>query len=258
MRTVILPFATRTPPEVGIYRIARRSGGAFDPPPWDHALPDGTFGNRFDDPSIDAASRFRVVYCATSPQAAFGETLARFRPSLVLLANLRDIADDTDDDLDELISASSIIPADWRLKRQITSATIADPGRITFVDVDAAASQQILREHLAIQAMANRLHDVDEASVIGPMRAFTQSCSRFIYEQSNTEGTGLYAGIRYRSRLNSEWECWACFADRVVFDVGFPRTIDPDDVALLDVTHLFPLSIEVLNGHVIETHIRRT
>ena len=257
MCPVVLTFAALQPPDTGVFRIARRSGGAVDPLAWEYALPDGTFGNRFDDPAAEGASRFRVVYCAASPQAAFGETLARFRPSLDLLANLRDIADDTDEDFDELIFTSSVIPADWRLKRQIASAAIAHTGHSTFVDIDATASQQLLREHLVARAMEYGLHDVDEASITGQMRAFTQSCPRFIYEQTDQAGTGLYAGIRYRSRLNPEWECWACFSDRVLFDVSFPRTIDLDDEALLDVARLFHLSIETFNGHVLEVRTMR-
>lgn len=222
---MILPFATTRPPETGIYRIARRSGGTFDPPAWEHALTDGTFGNRFDDPSGEADSRFRIVYCATSPQAAFGEILARFRPSLALLANLCGIKDDTDEDLDELISASGVIPADWRLKRQIASATIVESRPTAFVDIDATASQVLLRKYLAARAMELGLQDVDGSAVTGLLRSFTQSCSRFIYEQTDHAGIGLYAGIRYRSRLNPQWECWACFSDRVEFDVGFPEPL---------------------------------
>ncbi|MGI8406586.1 MAG: RES domain-containing protein [Thermomicrobiales bacterium] len=250
-----LPLVTTISPEEGVVRIARRSGGAFEPPSWEYVLADGTFGNRFDDPT-NSTSRFRVIYCTTTSEAAFGETLARFRPSLDLLASLRAIVDESDDDLDDLIAASSIIPADWRMKRQIASATIADRSHAKFVDIDATASQQVLRTYLASIAVTNHLHDIDKGAIAGQARQFTQSCSRFIYEQHDAENNYLYAGIRYGSRLNPNWECWACFADRVTFDVGFPRTIDADDGALIDVADLFHLSIEVLDGHMIRTRIR--
>jgi hypothetical protein len=78
------PLSVVTPPEL-VYRVGR-GFDAFAPPDWAYALPDGTFGNRFDDPSaerdVPEGERYRVVYCATERAGAFGETIARFRPSV--------------------------------------------------------------------------------------------------------------------------------------------------------------------------------
>jgi hypothetical protein len=87
---------TVSPPSA-VFRVGRALD-PFEPPEWGLADPeDGTFGNPFDDPGalrgIPQEERFRTVYCATRSVAAFGETIARFRPSLKLLAQLERIDD---------------------------------------------------------------------------------------------------------------------------------------------------------------------
>lgn len=90
------PLPTMGPPEA-VYRVGRGLD-TFAPPDWAYALPDGTFGNRFDDPSakrgVPEEERYRMVYCATERAGAFGETIARFRPSVRLLAGLEEVEDD--------------------------------------------------------------------------------------------------------------------------------------------------------------------
>ena len=122
-------LVTVAPPSGGIYRLARGPAEPFSPPDWDRAHDDGTFGNRFDDPSaMDGRSpeeRFRTVYCATQRAAAFGETVARFRPSIVLLAHLAEVEDD--ESVEQALAGAvdpedpyrGLIPADWRLLRRI-------------------------------------------------------------------------------------------------------------------------------------------
>lgn len=61
-------------------------------------------------------------------------------------------------------------------------------------------------------------------------REFTRVVARHFYEQLNEEGTPKFAGIRYISRHDSNWECWAVFADRMVHAPGvpgFPRRFTP-------------------------------
>ena len=57
-----------------------------------------------------------------------------------------------------------------------------------------------------------------------------------------------FAGIRYLSRLNAEWECWAVFDDRmrhVAGCPGLPTSIPRDDADLIEVARQFNLTIEV-------------
>lgn len=93
--------------------------------------------------------------------------------------------------------------------------------------------------------------DVDLSLVMGPGRELTQRISRHIYEQRDVLGAPRFAGIRYVSRLDSTWECWAVFADRMLHIPGMPdrpETIPPDDPDLLEIASLFRLTIETIDG----------
>src|SRR5690554_1703202 len=136
------------PPRGPVYRVARRGHRPFASPPWGYALEDGTFGNRFDDPSgkqgIPPQQRFRSIYCATQKAGAFGETLARYRSSISLIAKLRDLAeaegvdpdevyDELNDVLDPQAPERGMLPVSWRLDRHVGVATL-DPS-LRFVDI---------------------------------------------------------------------------------------------------------------------------
>jgi hypothetical protein len=250
------------PPSSGIFRLARGPAEPFAPPEWDRAHDDGTFGNRFDDPSAalgrPPGERFRAIYCATQRAAAFGETVARFRPSIVLLAQLAAVEDD--ESLEEALAGAvdpqdpyrGLIPADWRLVRRI-GQTVLDPS-LRFVDIAAAGSVQHLRQALATRAAELRLTDVDLSSLTSPQRLFTQDCARYIYDQIDEDGQPHFAGIRYPSRLSDAWECWAVFDDRLRHAPGspaLPESIFADDRDLEHVASMFGLTIEVFPGHYI-------
>jgi hypothetical protein len=203
---------------------------------------DGTFGNRFDDPGalrgIPQEERFRTVYCATRSVAAFGETISRFRPSLKLLAQLESIDDAEPWDSKTL----GVIPSEWRLSRHLGISHI-DYSAL-FVDLDAAESAQFLRESLASVAVELGYSDVDLGVLRGQNRRLTQEAARCIYELPETPERPALAGIRYVSRLNSDWECWAVFHDRFYHSEEPTRSILPDDPGLLEAAELFGLRIE--------------
>lgn len=247
------------PPANGLYRLARGPADPFSPPEWDRAHEDGTFGNRFDDPTKDEGrsdeERFRVIYCATQRTAMFGETLARFRPSLSLMSALDEIEDD--EPLEVSLSGAldpddrmrGLIDADWRLRRRI-GHTILNP-MLRFVDITDGETIHHLRTACAPLATRLNLGDIDLSVLTSQERRFTQGCARYIYDQSDGSGTPLFAGIHYPSRLDPEWECWAVFGDRVRHMPGypgFPATPAPDDPDLVSVARLFGLTIEVISG----------
>jgi hypothetical protein len=195
------------------------------------------------------------VYCATERIGAFGETLARFRASLPLLASLAAIPDV--EPLEESLAGAVdpndvtriLVGADWRFQRMV-SHTVLDSS-LPFVDLTAAETIQYLRRPLARIAYNLGLPDIDEAAVMGPTRAFTQHVARYLYEQEDETGRPLYAGIRYRLRLNLEWECWALWADRMRHVPGMPgpsETIYHDDQDLTEIARLWSLTVEVLPG----------
>ena len=110
-------------------------------------------------------------------------------------------------------------------------------------------------QHLrtALGSLVAHLHlaDVDLSSVTGYQRRFTQGCARYIYEQLDEFRRPRYAGIRNVSRLNSQWECWAVFDDRLRHVRGWPSlpvTILADDRGLLSAAALFNLTIELFAG----------
>jgi RES domain len=235
-------LSVAAPPRV-VYRVARGLD-PFEPPDWSYAGDDRTFGNRFDDPGagrgIPEAERFHMIYCATLRAAAFGETIARFRPDLELLTKLEDIEDDEPLGPD---LRGGVIPEEWRLSRSLGATQLDEALR--FVDVDATQTLQVLRRELASVAAAVGLSDIDLGAVAGPNRLLTQEIARYVYEQHDPTGQPLYAGVRYLSHLNPEWELWAIFADRIKHS---PRevteSIRVEDPDLLEAASLLSLKIE--------------
>jgi hypothetical protein len=183
-------IVTISPPLAEISRVARRGGDPFAPPPWEMAGEDGTFGNRFDDPSAERgyspSARFRTIYCATTAIGAFGETLARFRPSIPLLAKLREIKDEDRFETQPLGMLHprdpriGMIPADWRLRR-LLAPTVLD-ANLRFIDLAAVPTHQYLRQAMATDLVELALKDLDFSTVSGPPRVLTQRCARHIYE----------------------------------------------------------------------------
>lgn len=176
-------------PDGPLYRLGRDP----DPwvwPDWSYAAPDGTFGNRYDDPH----GSYRVLYASSQRLGAFLETLARFRPDLEVLAELERIEGD-----DEPLAG---VPRTWLEGRLIGEATVE--GR--FVELGDSASLATLRAALAASAIHHGLDEIDAATIrLRTPRAFTQQVSRYVYEQ------GSFAGIRYRSRLGDDVLNWAVF-----------------------------------------------
>ena len=103
-----------------VYRIARKLD-TWRWPDWAYAGPDGTFGNRWDDPH----GTYRVLYACSERVGAFIETLARFRPAPHVIAGLAAIvgADDT--------RPAGLLPAGWRTERIIGQAGLGG----LFVDI---------------------------------------------------------------------------------------------------------------------------
>jgi hypothetical protein len=176
-------------PEGPLYRLGRQP----DPwawPDWSYAAPDGTFGNRYDDPE----GSYRVLYACSQRVGAFLETLARFRPDLEVFAEL--------DRIEGGDEPSPIVPRTWLDGRLIGEATVEGH----FVDVGDTTSLATLRTALAAAAIHHGLDEIDAATIrLRAPRAFTQQVSRHVYEQ------GSFAGIRYRSRLGHDVLNWAIF-----------------------------------------------
>jgi hypothetical protein len=251
-------FQTVETPASGIYRLARRTVGPFDPADWSKATGRGGFSSRFDDPrtDLDENLRFRVIYCATDRRGALGETLAGFRPPMRLTSKLETIIDD--EPMEDSYSHATdpddhsrgLVEAEWRLQRAL-GHTVLEP-ELQFVDMGSARTLQQLRASVGVWTPDPDAQDVDQSLVMGPSRRITQRIARYIYEQQNEFGIPRFAGIRYISRLDQNWECWAIFADRIRHVPGMPgvpETIFPDDPDLLEVASIFRLTIETIEGY---------
>jgi len=216
-------------PHEGLWRVARG----------DNPLTLQSFGrglsysgaNRFDLQGIDAG----VLYFGSNLEACFGETLARFRPSVEMLSLV-------EDEWSELgFMDIGAVAADWRLRRSAVHVHI--PSDAVFLDVESVVTHQFLRRELALGLSALGLNDLDVARVRGPDRRVTHLIANWAY-QANNDGEPIYAGIRYESRIRTGWECWALFDDEdlhleVIETV--PITIDMPE--LRQVATLFGLTV---------------
>lgn len=240
-----LSLAIVRAPESPVFRVAKLGRNPFDPPP-----PNLAGDNRFNDPE----ARFSVVYCASERAGAFGETIADFRRSIALLEMLAAVEDDepVDEALFGLLVPGhperGVVPADWRFKRQI-GCTVLSP-HLRFVDILAPESMTHLRLHLGSLARRSGFGDVDSSTILSATpRSWTQAAARYVYEVQDDVGEPAFAGIRYRSRLNLSWTCWAIFRDRMIDEPGTPQTsIDPKDPDLLEAARSLGLCIEALRS----------
>ena len=207
-----------------VFRLAR-APNPWAWPDWSHAGPDGTFGNRWDDP----LGSYRVLYASATRLGALIETLSRFRPDLDVVAGLREIEGD-----DEPVAAGTV-PREWFEGRLIGVAEIVG----TYADLGAAGSLLLLRSRLAARGIHYGLSDIDAAAIrlIAP-RGFTQEVSRFVYE-CRTEGVEPLAGISYQSRLDDGTSNWAVFE---------PTSDSPEPLHALAIEPLRPDDPDVLHS----------
>ncbi len=216
------------------------------PPDWRFASPDGTFDGRFDDPrgrhGVPSRDRYRVLYVSSQPAGAFGETVARFRPSVRILSQAGGANP-------FWRAGRGVIPRDWRVARRI-GATVFFVTR-PLVDLAHPETMQALRPTLAPMAARLGLADIDLSAVTGPQRELTQEAALHVYQQMDSAGAPLFGGLRYVSRFNPQWECWAVFVDRSRQRPLKVDAIAADDPHLYDAARLLNLAIEDDRGGVI-------
>jgi len=240
------PLLSVPPAVEPVYRLTKLGSDPFGPAPWEFVG-----SNRFDDPD----GQFRTIYCASARIGAFGETLAKFRRSLRLIALMQEV-DDADESLEDALEGlldphdqrRGVIPAEWRFQRQI-GVTLLHP-TLVFADISVPQSIEHLRTALAPVAIRFGIPEIDLSTVLSADRPLTQHCARYIYDMRDESGTPRFAGLRYRSRLNWEWICWAVLDDRIQHEPQFHETtIDPGDPDFQEAARILGLSIETVRGH---------
>ncbi len=211
-----------------VHRIAR-GPDVWCWPDWAYAGPDGTFGNRWDDPD----GLYRVLYACSERVGAFVETLARFRPSPSVIAALGAI-----DGIDDAVPPGAIHRS-WLAERAIGRAVLHG----SFVDVGHAASLAVLNRRLAARVVHHGIRELDAAAIrLSVPRRFTQEVSRFVYEQTRPDGRPAFAGIFYRSRLGDNFGNWVVFergdVDLVRLGQDALDAHDPDFLEALGILEL--------------------
>jgi RES domain len=222
-------LALKLPPREGLWRVARGNPFALrDPSPRLRGAADPGLGNRFD----SALGNFRVWYFATELEGCYAETLAPLRPDPAVLAALgRE---------EEGFMPLREIAADWRQRRIAVRATF--PENRPFLDVEASGTRAILRTDLALLLVRLGLDDIDVAAVRSKDRRLTRWVAQWAWEAHEEAETPHFAGIRFCSRLGSEWECWAVFED-VLPEEQERKSILRQDRALRRVSELYGLEI---------------
>jgi hypothetical protein len=229
----VAELATAYPPPAGLWRVARGDEPLRPsrPAAGEHTA---NSGNRFDSTTGD----FGVLYFASTLDGCFGETLARFRPAPDLRALLEEEWQENTGFMDV-----GAVPADWRHRRTAVRVAVADLVPAKFLDLDSIETRQALREQLAGGLAILGVSDLDEAAVRGGDRRVTRLIAAWAHEATDAAtGTPCYSGIRYASRLTSDWTCWAVF-DRVQLEPleYLPITAEMD--SLQRVAKLFDLRV---------------
>jgi hypothetical protein len=224
-------IALSYPPEEGLWRVARGDPYALHDAAErliDPGQADPNIGNRFD----SALGDYDVRYFSTILDGCYGETLALLRPDPVVLAATKG----DDDDLMPL----GEIAADWRRRRTAVRVTLPE-GR-PFLDVEAASTRERLRNELAWLLPRIGLDDIDVSAIRSQDRRLTRWVSQWAWQSHVEPEQPTYAGVRFLSRLDDDWECWAVFAD-VRLEERERKAILVGDEALQRVAHKFQLDL---------------
>lgn len=231
-----MPLEAVAAPDEGVWRVGRAPDPLNSAPPLAPSLLDQpSTGNRFDSPT----GAYRVVYFASTLDGCFGETLARFRPDPRVLAYV-------EEEWAELgFMKVGDVPADWRQRRIAVHATFPAQDHfahgVQFLDVESIETRETLRNELAPLLAYYGFSDLDVPTVRGGDRRITRWIGQWAYEQVNDDGSPRFAGIRYLSRLNTAWECWAVF-DQVPMTEINRRPILPSDESFTRVAKQYGLT----------------
>lgn len=204
-------------PPAPLHRVARGSD-PWSYPSWAYADPDGTFGNRWDDPD----DVYRVLYACSQRRGCFVEVLSRYRPDPQVAAELAEIAG-PDDSL-----PPGHLPLHWLDNRTLGGARVEGQ----FVDIGHTASLGYLNSHPPARAIAKEygFDEVDAATIrLKAPRSMTQRLGRLIFEMNDPR----FAGVEYASRLGDELINWAIFEDCALITPVFWERVERDDPDLV-------------------------
>jgi hypothetical protein len=197
-------------------------------------LDDPKAGNRFDAPT----GGFQVLYFGSDLACAFGETLSRLRPDPWVWDQMSQA------DINEMsgLMEKGSVSADWRQTRTAVQAKVEPEGAL-FIDVEALATRKALQRMsgIAWYLATYGPQQLDVPAVRGDDRRLTRWISQAI--RGLEYGDEPIAGIKYRSKVDTDWTCWAVFCDRVELREVDRKPITRELPALMYVADLFDLVI---------------
>lgn len=209
-------------PEGPVFRITVHND-TWEWPDWAYAK-SGTFDGRFDDPQ----SEYRVLYASTTKYGACLEVLGEARLDSELVPGQDQIADD-ERDADFPSLPPGQIPSSW-----ITSRTLGKAlWRGSFVDLGHSTVLQWIKRRADVELKQHNLDRLDSIAAairVARPRIFTQTISRWIYD----EDTETYSGIRYLSRYGDDVTNFALYETRDGDCLALstePLAIDDPDLA---------------------------
>jgi hypothetical protein len=202
-------FALVDLPPGGVWRVTGWPD-PFEPPPPPPPIskdePDTDESRRWDAPNRE----FRVLYCATQEEGAFGEKLSSFRlePAVVRAIDefLVEEADDEFecDDLAGGLTKEDIENLNWQL------AWAPRLGGAQAIDITASRSKLAASPGIARFVRAFGFPRLNRVALRTSRRGFTRRVAGYLHEMATDEDGNLQVnGIRYESRLPPAWECWA-------------------------------------------------
>jgi len=137
------------------------------------------------------------------------------------------------------------VPADWRNQRIAVQVDFV-PSRllpiVRFLDVEALATRRVLENELAPLLAYYGYTELDVPTVRGGDRRVTRWIGKWAFELREENGAPAFAGIRYLSRLNTDWECWAVFHDVGIRELA-REPIERANPALVSVAREFDLTV---------------
>lgn len=187
-------------PSDGVWRIGQGRGRFVGRPADPDDLLRCDAGNRFD----TSCPQCGVLYFGSSLEASFGEVLADFRPKMHDHALLDEYG------LSQGRFVAQEIDSEWRERRVARRVTIqhARP----FVDIDDVGTRDYIGRRIAQRLSALGVDHLDVPEAYGRNRCVTRAIATWVHDAREGDESA-FAGIRYGSKLETGWECWAVFTD---------------------------------------------
>ncbi len=199
-------WQTAALPADGVWRVGRGDDPLRPPPRGGADLGDTRAGNRFD----SLTGSYGVLYFGSTLQACLGETLGRYRsdPKLTFIE---------DEWARRNFMARGSVPQDWRIRRTAVRVTVQTAR--AFLDVEGLRTRRALQAVLGPVLKMFDVDDLDVGAIRGRDRRVTRLVSEWAWRESDADGRPLFAGIRYLSRIETAWECWAVFDDEEIVEL---------------------------------------